>query len=69
MVCFTSHNKPNFSTFSSDDNNDDNDHNYDHDNEDDNQIEERSSLLLRNLSSCEKKARKKKFRLERDSNP
>ena len=32
------------------------------------QIEERSSQLLRNLSSCEKKAWKK-FRLERDSNP
>ena len=32
------------------------------------QIEERSSQLLCNLSSCEKKAWKK-FRLERDSNP
>ena len=32
------------------------------------QIEERSSQLLRNLSSCEKKAWKK-FRIERDSNP
>ena len=32
------------------------------------QIEERSSQLLRNLRSCEKKAWKK-FRLERDSNP
>ena len=32
------------------------------------QIEERSSQLLRNLSSCEKKAWKK-FRLEQDSNP
>ena len=32
------------------------------------QIEERSSQLLRNLSSCEKKAWKK-FRLERDSSP
>ena len=32
------------------------------------QIEERSLQLLRNLSSCEKKAWKK-FRLERDSNP
>ena len=30
------------------------------------QIEERSSQLLRNLSSCEKKAWKK-FRLERDA--
>ena len=33
------------------------------------QIEERSSQLLRNLSSCKKKAWKKKSRLERDSNP
>ena len=32
------------------------------------QIEERSSQLLRNLSSCEKKAWKQ-IRLERDSNP
>ena len=32
------------------------------------QIEERSSQLLRNLSSCEKDSLKK-IRLERDSNP